>query len=253
MTQLPSHPKDFTRLLAAQYADFSDDLPWWRRLAKATGGPILELGCGPGRLLHPLAADGYQVTGLDVSPEMIAWAAEHLEPAEAGAIKLALGDMRRFDLGEAFGLAIVACNTLAYFDNAELPEVLAAIRHHLRPGGALGLDLPSTTDLSPSPETRGPVDTFIEPATGHPVQVSAETKTSPAQSSVAVTWHYDELLPDGRVTRHTFPVTYHIRPPVVLEPMLARTGFTESTFYGGYDGRPWTPRASRLVAHARVP
>lgn len=251
--ELPTRQADLTRLLAAQYADFSDDLPWWLRLAKAAGGPVLELGCGPGRLLHPLAAEGFQVAGLDVAPEMIAWAADHLNPAESAAVQLVIGDMRQFDLGRAFGLAIVACNTLAYFNDAEALDVLAAVRRHLRPGGALGLDLPSTPDLSPSPEAHGLVDTFFEPTTGHAVQVSAQTKAGPLSSSVAVTWHYDELLPDGRVARHTFPVTYHIRLPAALEPMLARSGFVEHTFYGDYDGRPWTPQASRLLVRARVP
>lgn len=245
--------KDLARLMAAQYADFTDDLPWWRRLAKATGGPILELGCGPGRLLRPLAADGLQVTGLDASPEMISWAGDHLDPADSAAIQLVVGDMRQFELAESFGLAIVACNTLAYFEVGEVADVLAAIRRHLRRGGMLGLDLPSTTDLSPSPETHGLVDTFIEPTTGHPVQVSAQTSAGPVPSSVAVTWHYDELLPDGRVVRHTFPATYHIRTPDALEPLLLQAGFADCAFYGSYARRPWTPRARRLVVHAKVP
>jgi SAM-dependent methyltransferase len=57
-----------------EFAGFDDDLPLYRAFAEHSGGPILELGCGTGRLIVPLAEDGYDITGVDLSPAMLALA-----------------------------------------------------------------------------------------------------------------------------------------------------------------------------------
>ena len=62
---------------AAYVAQFSEDLPFWRTLATSSGSPILELGCGPGRVVFDLANEGFIVTGLDHDQEMIQWARSH--------------------------------------------------------------------------------------------------------------------------------------------------------------------------------
>ena len=60
------------RFFDAEYADYMEDLPALQAYAQRTDGPLLELGCGTGRLLIPLARAGYAVTGVDLSPEMLA-------------------------------------------------------------------------------------------------------------------------------------------------------------------------------------
>src|SRR5918912_795093 len=90
---------------------FSDDLPFYRRLAREQGARVLELCCGTGRLLVPLAEPGREIVGLDASEAMLRIAQRKLEqagPSAAGRARLVRGDVRDFDLGEPFDLAIVA-------------------------------------------------------------------------------------------------------------------------------------------------
>src|ERR1041385_2955812 len=90
---------------------FTDDLPFYRRLAAATERPLLELGCGTGRLVLPLAEDGHEIVGLDASTHMLAVAREKL-----GTIRcqprvrapLVAGYLRTSDRERSFGLVIIA-------------------------------------------------------------------------------------------------------------------------------------------------
>src|SRR5215207_5783514 len=80
--------------------------PFYRSVARSTGGPVLEFACGTGRLTIPLAADGHDVVGLDSSACMLRRA--RAKAAEAGVpVSLMHGDMRHFALGQRFALVIV--------------------------------------------------------------------------------------------------------------------------------------------------
>src|SRR5215218_8149650 len=79
---------------------------FYRDLARKTGGPILELACGTGRLTIPLARDGHEVVGLDASRTMLRAARAKAE-AEDLDIAFVQADMRSFDLGQRFPLIIL--------------------------------------------------------------------------------------------------------------------------------------------------
>src|SRR4029453_6962265 len=86
---------------------------FYRDLARQTGGPILELACGTGRLTLPLARDGHEIVGLDVPGAMLR-ATQAKADAEDVEITFVQGDMRAFDLGRRFPLIILCCNSLAH-------------------------------------------------------------------------------------------------------------------------------------------
>src|SRR3954453_1304168 len=86
---------------------FAAALPLYQELAHAQGGPVLELACGSGRVLVPLAQAGAQITGLDASPPMLAIASEKLAAAGAevaARARLVVSELRPFDLGAKFDL-----------------------------------------------------------------------------------------------------------------------------------------------------
>ena len=122
---------------------------FYTRLARRTGGPLLELACGTGRLSVPLAEDGHPVVGLDNSAAMLAVARR--KAAEAAVeIEFVEGDMRSFDLGRDFALVVVSCNSLSHLvTNEELVGALTRISRHLAPGGLLAFDVvnPRLADL----------------------------------------------------------------------------------------------------------
>jgi ubiquinone/menaquinone biosynthesis C-methylase UbiE len=111
---------DFDRLAQhydLEHADYLDDLPMYAGFAQATGGDsgagILELACGTGRCLLPLASAGHTVTGLDVSPAMLAQLQQKAEAAGvAQRVTAVQGDMRDFSLGRTFSLIYIALNSL---------------------------------------------------------------------------------------------------------------------------------------------
>ncbi|MGI5834993.1 MAG: class I SAM-dependent methyltransferase, partial [Chloroflexota bacterium] len=88
---------------------FQDDLPLYLGFAQAADGAILDAACGTGRVALPLAEAGYQVTGVDSSPEMLSIARSKAANITPGAIvRFVQSDLRKMDLGQQFGMALVA-------------------------------------------------------------------------------------------------------------------------------------------------
>lgn len=243
----------FPRLYEAYTSDSLEDLPFWRSLAHAASGPLLELGCGTGRVLLDLAAQGFDVTGIDNHPGM-------LERAASNARQLGLfpqlieADLLHYSLARRFSLILVPCNTFAYFDQQQAEEVLTCTRRHVQPGGLLALDLPhprtTLAELHALPEDE-PVAIFTEPESGHPVQVFAQPEDIQPPGCAAVRWSFDELLPNGGVQRVQHGMQLHLRSSDQMQELLRRTGFTLEASYGDHSRQPLTPDSPRLLILAR--
>ena len=116
------------------------DVEFYLGVAASAGkGGVLELGCGTGRILLPLAASGVPVVGLERSAEMLQLARRKLKTAEAEfhqRVELVQGDMRQFSLGKRFPLIIAPYRTFQHLLNpVDQSGALACIRDHLEPGG----------------------------------------------------------------------------------------------------------------------
>jgi SAM-dependent methyltransferase len=243
---------DFPRLFEAQYASFTKDLPFWLSLARRLGGPILELGCGPGRVLMALARKGFDVDGLDRDPEMLRRAEQCLTEKLRGRIHLIEGDLRQFSLDRRYRLVLLPCNVLAHLERPTAENALACMRRHLLPGGAFAAELPSRYDaFGVTVDPDEPLDTFLEPEHGNAVQVYAEQQPEPERGLVRVAWRYDELHADGRVDRTEIDLVYHVWDPSSLQAVFERAGFAALVSYGDYDRSPYRPDSPRLlvVAH----
>jgi SAM-dependent methyltransferase len=114
---------------------YAADLPYWEELAERGGGPVLELGCGTGRVALHLARRGYEVAGLDCDPELLAV----LEERGAGLpLRSLQADACEFELGEPVALVLAPTHLLQLLDDAaERAESLRCIAAALRPGGLL--------------------------------------------------------------------------------------------------------------------
>ena len=121
---------------------------FWVHCIEKYGGPILEVACGNGRWLIPLAerSPGYEVVGVDINSEFIATARRHVEERRADGVDLdatfLVGDIVHLDLGRTFPLAIMTswtfCVLLTQDDQIAFLE---RVREHLRPGGAFAFNL----------------------------------------------------------------------------------------------------------------
>jgi SAM-dependent methyltransferase len=245
---MTSSRSDFARLFHSQVADFSEDIPMWLKLARSHGSPVLELGCGTGRVLSHLADAGHEVTGIDSNPDMIDLAKEHLTSER---VTLLHTDIRDFSIAHQFPLTIAPLNVFAELSDDDLAKALSTVRDHLTRGGVLAIDLPNPRDALGFPGEDGElIQTFTERESGHAVQVSAHHRLLPSGQSVIVTWHYDEMLPDGFVTRHRFETTFHLRTPETLHEMLEQSGFAEVRLYGDYEFGALDRSSKRLIVEA---
>ncbi len=124
---------------------FSHDIPFYQELAMMYGGPILDLGCGTGRVLLPLSQSGYKVTGVDQSESMLRECRHKLE-AYGLTASIVQQDMRLFDLAEAsFGLILIPyCSMIYMIDDNDRRQVLRRAYEHLRPGGGFAFDFQAT-------------------------------------------------------------------------------------------------------------
>jgi SAM-dependent methyltransferase len=245
-------PATFARFYRAQYADYEDDLPTWLKLADRWGDPVLELGCGPGRVLFQLAAAGHQIAGLDNDPHMLALAREALSQPVAKQISLHRLDMTDFEFGHLFGLIIVPCNTFAYLDDDQAARCLRETRRHLQAGHPLAIDLPNPHLLiEDPPDPDDLLMAFTEPESGHAVQLYVQQQRR-GEDQLEVTWLYDELLPDGKVKRYDYFQRYHLRSAEKMVDFLSAAGFSALELFGGYDNSPLGPDSARMLVVAKA-
>jgi SAM-dependent methyltransferase len=117
---------------------YTADLKLWEELARDADGPILELGCGMGRVALHLARRGHEVVGIDADEELLAAAAERGAGLPFSAVH---GDARDFDLDREFALVLAPMQVLQLLGGeAERGRCLASVRRHLRrPGGVAAL------------------------------------------------------------------------------------------------------------------
>ena len=240
----------FARLFTAQYAAFADDLPLWVGLAHEFGGPILEIGCGAGRVVRALARAGFEATGIDTNPAMLLRAHAEITGEEGKRIHLIEQDVRHLGLDTRFGLILAPCNTLSALADTELAQALGRVRDHLRPNGLLAFEVPGPGEQAIDDDGDEPVAAFFDPETGRPIQVYAAQQAGPDGERVVVTWRYDELYPDATVRSWRLPVTYYLRRPEAYARLLARAGFGAPAFLGDYDRRRLAAGDTRMIVLA---
>src|SRR3954464_12481285 len=101
------------RLYDRLFPDGEPAVDFYRAEADRQGGSVLELGCGTGHKLIPIASDGHPCTGLELSPTMLAEVQGKAD--ERGvAVEWLQGDMREFELGRTFDLVFIAANSLLH-------------------------------------------------------------------------------------------------------------------------------------------
>ncbi len=172
-----------------------DDLRFWEALAGEHSGPILELGCGTGRLLNPLARSGKDMVGIDIDPAMLAFLKANLSPRFAARVTLVEADMRDFSLGQRFSLVILPCNTFSSFPSPERRKILQAVARHLLPDGRFVVSMPNPAMLLELPEVGEPEleDVFEYPPSGEEVQVTSRWQRSfipPGTPVMTFAWEY---------------------------------------------------------------
>ncbi|MFG1909759.1 class I SAM-dependent methyltransferase [Kribbella sp. NPDC048928] len=166
---------------------------FYRAAADRQGGCVLELGCGTGQKLIPIASDGHPCVGLELSPHMLAEARRKADERRV-EVEWVQGDMREFDLGRSFDLVFVAANSLLHLHEADdLVGCFRSVRRHLAPGARLVFDVfnPSVRMLAQADGVRRRRDalSFVDPDRGVVHVDVAETYDAAAQVTRG-TWYF---------------------------------------------------------------
>ena len=243
----------FPLLYHTHHSLHAEDLSFWLWLAKQAKGPILELGCGSGRVLLTLAPTQTSIYGLDNDPHMLALLRKNTPPELVPTVHLLQADLTHFRVAQQFGLILLPCNTYSTLPHAARQAALACIRPHLCQGGKFAVSTPNPTLLKalPARSAAQVEEVFAHPLDGESVQVSSSWQRS--SQYFTVTWRYDHLQPDGQFNRLSMQVKHHLTAVSAYLDEIRQAGFENLTLYGDFDRSPYTPRSPNLIIVVEAP
>ena len=239
------------------------DVPFWRSLAAAENGPVLELGCGTGRITIPAARAGAHVVGVDRSAAMLERARSRVKRLKgAGSAALVRGDIRELPFRESngpalsepreskgpalseqresngFSLVMAPYGILQSLTREkDLKETLASVHRVLRRGGTFGIDLvpdlPRWSEYSRRVSLRG--------LRGKTRVTLVESVRQDRKRRLTI-FDHEYVERRGRLSRvHTFSLTFRTLSVPQITRRLAAAGFHVTAVLGDYKGGPWSP------------
>lgn len=249
------------RLYDLDLVEDPGDLDLYLALAARTGGPILELAVGTGRLAVPLAAAGHEVTGVDLDPAMLDRARSAVAAAGGGAasrLDLVEADLVRLSLPSAgtYRLAFIALNSLLVLGSRQAQQdALRALARHLAPGGVAAVDvwLPDADDLARFDGRLVLEYGRIDPQSGRTVTKIGSAQHDAATQSVTLTTIYEESEPGGSPARWLRTDRLRLVSADELRWMAETADLEVEVVGGGYDLGPIGPGSDRAILVARRP
>jgi ubiquinone/menaquinone biosynthesis C-methylase UbiE len=246
-----------------QYAPFYDwenaqtlgrrDVPFWRRVASAARGRVLELGCGTGRVSVPLARAGIELVGIDRSAPMLERALGRITKSRsrqlANALRLVRGDIRQLPFEDhAFSTVLAPYGILqSMIRPRDLTATLASVARVIAPGGTFGVDLvpdvPKWREYENRVQLRGR-------AGNSQLTLVESVRQNPARRLTTFEQRYVERR-GGRTREHQFELTFRTLTVPQMTRQLERAGFGVDAVLGDYLGRPWDERADVWILLAR--
>lgn len=235
------------------------DKDFYLRYATACAGRILELGCGTGRILLPIAEQGCRITGLDISEHMLSKCTQKLKSITTSStdhVRLVQGDMTNFSLDDTFELAILPAHAFQHLiKTVHQLACLSSINRHLAMKALLIFDVfyvnftvindPRSLEEAEDPEE-------YELSDGRRVKRAYRAAGfHPSEQYNDVEFIYYVINPDGNTGRivHTFPMRYFFR--YEIEHLLERCGFRVLELYGNFDRSPLVNDSPEMIVVAQ--
>ena len=220
------------------------DVPFWQQVASDAKGPVLELGCGTGRVTRPLARAGVRMVGIDRSAAML----ERI-PNPKPRIPLVRGDIRQLPFADAsFPMVIAPYGILqSLIRPNDLTATLTSVARVVAPGGTFGVDL--VPDVPKWHEYRNRVQLRGRNGAAHLTLVESVSQN---RARKLTTFEQRYIERRGRRTReHRFELTFRTLTVPQMTRQLERAGFTVESVLGDYRGRPWDARADVWIILAK--
>ncbi len=243
-----------------EYADYEDDVPFYLEWARKTRPPALELGCGTGRILVPLAEAGIEIWGLDICQPMLDIARSKLKPHSQKLVTLVQADMASFRLNRKFGLIYLPFREFMHLMKVEQQiGCLNCVRRHLGPEGRVlinvyDVDLVTLVHSRQAADPvlyRQPGGDYVDPE-GRRVLLSSASRYDPLQQALFEERFYDTIGADGLLVQRRFvqlSQRWFFRWEMVH--LLARCGFKVEKVLGGYFGERYSGFGQEMIFVAR--
>jgi SAM-dependent methyltransferase len=255
MTQSAKFYDTIARFYDAENAAMTEDLDLYSELADETGDPILDVGCGTGRVMLALAREGFTVVGVDYSEAMLARGERALAAAPdlKSLVTFVKGDVLTAALTGPFKMIIVPYNGFMHF-NTQAQQIAALRRFHalLDDDGLLVLDLPNAGEAFGTQDDSAVAleRMFTEPESGHLVMQQSVSTLDRISQQLHVTWIYDEITADGTVRRTLAPLELRYVFSGEMDLVLALTGFGRVGTYGDYEQGAFVEGSPRMIVLA---
>jgi SAM-dependent methyltransferase len=246
------------------------DVPFWRRIALEADGPVLELGCGTGRISLPLVRAGVNLVGVDRSAPMLERATRRARPRRipnpesrpsTGSgrpelvegripVRFVRGDIRTLPFApRAFSTVIAPYGVLqSLLADRDLAAALDSVARVIEPGGTFGLDLvpdvPNWREYSNRVQLRGPAGRGVH------LTLIESVRQDRVRRLTTFEQRYVERR-SGRSTEHRFELTFRTLSVQRMTDRLNRAGFAVDRVLGDYRGRPWDERADVWIILAK--
>ncbi|RJO63782.1 MAG: class I SAM-dependent methyltransferase [Myxococcales bacterium] len=230
------------------------DLAFYAALARQAKGPLLELGCGTGRLTLPMAREGTRIVAVDINPNLLDRLRRKLSQKTNGdlaeRIEIVEADIAALDLGRRFPIVLMPFNTLMHFyDPPAIEAALATAKRHLASQGRFVFDV-LNPDLEYLAESTGKADgaeRVVHPKYKRPYWFSpANVYDAAAQINYA--YHRYRRIGRGPGPKEeTVVLKQRQFFPAELDAYISRAGFDLVVKYGDFAGRPFWGRAAVMI------
>lgn len=230
---------------AHNYRDRTEDVAYYVERAVSFGGPVLEYGCGEGRITLPIARRGIAVTGVDHTDAMLDALKKKLTTED---VRVRRGDMRTLKLRKKFPLVLCTFNTFLHlYTRDDVERFLARVKEHLTPRGAFVFDvsMPAPADLTRDPSRAYKLKPVRVDGVSH--GYAERFDYDPIRQVLFVAMEFTRKDGDVFVT----PLAHRQFFPAELEALLHYNGLRIEKLEGGFAGEPVDRHTDSLVYTCR--
>ena len=243
------------RYYDAENSEMTDDLPLYSAMAEIYGDPILDVGCGTGRVMLHLAQEGHRCVGVDTSAYMIERGQRKLASlgASSNLIQFEMGDILNHQPVEPYQLILLPYHLFMHFRDQETQlKVLEKLAEILAKDGIVIFDLPNAGEVFATQDDDAlRLDrTFIEPETGHVVMQQSVSQLDRVTQELFVTWIYDEITSDSTLKRTLANLVLRYVFFSELQLLLTASGLAVQEVHGDYDEGLFEDGCPRMIVIA---
>ncbi len=225
------------------------NMSFWLDIISAFGDPVLELGCGTGKVTIPIAEAGYSIMGIDLSEAMLQHARQKTQHHEF-PISFKLGDMTSFEEDQKFKVIILPSNNLAHLmDYREAKNCFLRVSDHLDEDGVFVIDafVPSIAILNKSSEEIETISEYDDPEGNGRIEITGTAIYESDTQIRRITTQRKSA--DGTLSKGHLNMRMYF--PQELEALLDSCGFSVVEKYGNYQKDDFSAQSNKQIIVAK--